>query len=102
MLARPSPPTAIVVGSILYLEGVLGAIRARGLRIPADVSLIGFDEAAFINLLDPPITVVSREPRAVGRAAAEMLLRLLGGAPAEQVTVPTVLRPGSSTGPPPR
>jgi LacI family transcriptional regulator, galactose operon repressor len=59
--------------------------------------VLGFDEAPFTKLLDPPIAVVSREPRAVGRAAAEMLLRLLGGAPPRQVTVPTTVKPGAST-----
>lgn len=102
MLGSPSPPTAIVVGSVLFLEGVLAALRSHGLRVPDDVSVVGFDEAPFVKLLDPPIAVVSREPRAVGRAAAEVLLRLLDGAPPEQVTVPTTLQPGASTAPPRR
>jgi LacI family transcriptional regulator len=101
LLAAPSPPTAIVAGSNQIVPGVLAAIRERGLRIPADLSLATFDDLPLLGLLEPPVDVVRRGPREFGELAAELLLKRLHGGEPETVVVPTHFIARGSSGPPP-
>ena len=60
----------------------LGAVRAarrRGLSVPGDVSVVGFDDSAFMNCIDPPLTTIRQPIEAMGRAAVEMLAAQIGG-----------------------
>ena len=50
-----------------------------GLRIPDDVAIVGFDDAPWSKLVDPPLTVVAQPTYEMGRTAAEYLLRRVGG-----------------------
>lgn len=74
------PPTAIFVTNQLLVLGTLLAIRERGLRIPNDVSLIGFDDTIYAELLDPPLTTIAQPTTDLGRRSAELLLdRVVNG-----------------------
>lgn len=77
LLSLPEPPTAIFAGNNLLTLGALKAIRARGLHIPGDVALAGFDEMPWSSLIEPGITVVEQPTYELGRTAAEVLLRRL-------------------------
>jgi DNA-binding LacI/PurR family transcriptional regulator len=77
LLDLPSPPTALFTGNELLTLGALEAIRGRGLRIPADVALIGFDDAPWAGLVDPPLTIVRQPSYEIGRRAAELLFARL-------------------------
>ena len=57
--------------------GAIEAIHKRGLKIPQDVAIIGFDDLPWAESLDPPLTVVRQPAYEVGRAATELLLRRL-------------------------
>lgn len=70
-------PTAMISGSDVTTIGVLSALRARGARIPADVSVVGFDDAPLFPLLAPPLTVVAQPIYDLGRRACELLLRMV-------------------------
>ncbi len=59
--------------------GALRATRALGLRIPADVALVGFDDLDWTTLVQPPVTVVSQPVAELGRTAGLRLLRRLEG-----------------------
>jgi LacI family transcriptional regulator len=63
--------------------GVLDAARGLGMDVPGDVALVSFDEPAYADLIDPPITSLDRHDQQLGRRAAEMLLDALanGGPP---------------------
>ena len=74
---RAAPPTAIVAGSNQLLVGILEALHDRKLRPGVDISLVSCDAVALTELLDPPIAVVRRDNRQLGRTAAELLLRRL-------------------------
>jgi len=74
---RQSWPTAIYASNIVLLEGALKALRDLGARIPADISVVGFDDFDWSELIDPPITVIDQHIAAVGEAAANTVLRLI-------------------------
>ena len=78
LLALPVPPTALFVANNLMAVGAIEAIHKRGLNIPRDVALIGFDDLPWADALDPPLTMVRQPAYEVGRAAAELLLKRLG------------------------
>jgi LacI family transcriptional regulator len=79
-LARAERPTAVVAASDALAIGALRAIRAAGLDVPRDVALVSFDDPAYGDLLDPPMTALTRHDRELGERAARLLLaRLTGG-----------------------
>jgi LacI family transcriptional regulator, galactose operon repressor len=80
LLERPEPPTAIVAASDTLAVGALRAIRQAGLRVPEDIALVSFDDPMYGDLLDPPMTALTRHDRELGERAARMLLRALAGA----------------------
>jgi LacI family transcriptional regulator len=96
-------PTAVIAGGIDMLDGVLSAIRARGLSIPQDISVVGAGDSSLAELHTPPISVSHWSQTEVGRIAAEMLLdRILRRATgsARHVLVPTEFVFRESTAPP--
>jgi len=102
MLAAKPAPTALVAGSNQIVPGVLAAIRERNLRIPADLSLVTFDDLPLLSLLEPPVDVVRRGSQEFGTIAANLLLRRLHGEEeATTIVVPTRFERRGSSGPPP-
>ena len=73
LLARRPMPTAIVCYNDLTAVGALRAIRAAGLRVPDDVSVVGFDDVELSAWTDPPLTTVRQPTDALGRWAVEQL-----------------------------
>jgi DNA-binding LacI/PurR family transcriptional regulator len=76
LLGRPQRPTAIFAGSDLLALGVYQAARQAGLRIPDDLSVVGFDDLAAIAWLDPPLTTVRQPLTEMAAAATELALTL--------------------------
>jgi LacI family transcriptional regulator len=72
-------PTAIFAGSDQQALGVYEAARQRGLRIPQDLSVVGFDDLPVSRWLSPPLTTVRQPLAEMGRAAADMLGTLIEG-----------------------
>lgn len=81
LLALPDPPTAIFAGCDQQAFGVYEAARQRGLRIPQDLSIIGFDDLRVARWASPPLTTVRQPLAEMGRAAAQMLGDLINGVP---------------------
>jgi len=69
LLALPDPPTAIFAGSDMQASGVYQEARAHGLRVPEDLSVVGFDDLRISRHLSPPLTTV-RQPLAQMAAEA--------------------------------
>jgi LacI family transcriptional regulator len=101
LLDASPPPTALIAGSNQILPGVLRVLRARGIAIPDELSLVTFDDIRMLEFIEPPIAVVSREPLLLGREAAALLLRLLAGEEADRIVIPTDFQPRGSCAPPP-
>lgn len=72
-LLRDSPPTAIVTGNDLTAIGVLHRARHDGLKVPEDLSVVGFDDIAFSEYTQPPLTTVAVPRSEIGRAAFQAL-----------------------------
>ena len=81
LLDLPDPPTAIFAGSDQQAFGVYEAARQRGLRIPDDLSVVGFDELPVSRWASPPLTTVRQPLAEMGSAAAQMLGELIDGGP---------------------
>jgi LacI family transcriptional regulator, repressor for deo operon, udp, cdd, tsx, nupC, and nupG len=77
--------TAIVCGNDLMAFGAVRAARARGLSVPADVSVVGFDDSPLIGFADPPLTTLRQPVEAMGQAAVNALLEEIAGTPAPHV-----------------
>ena len=102
LLRSPHRPTAVVASNDLTAIGALGAILDAGLRVPNDISLVGFDDISFAHLTQPPLTtiILSRTQLAVTAfAALEALIRKEDGSHADY-SIPTHLVMRRSTAAP--
>src|SRR5690242_10730769 len=72
--------TAIICASDPLALGAIRAARRAGLSVPQDVSVVGFDDSAFMTCTDPPLTTVRQPIEAIGRAAVMMLTSQIEGA----------------------
>lgn len=90
LLSLTIPPTAIFAMNDPMAAGCYAAIQRRGLRVPGDVSVVGFDNREVASCLYPSLTTVALPNQQIGYAAAQLLLRRLSGEAAspERVTLP--------------
>ena len=79
LLDLPVPPTAIFAASDEIAVGVMEAARARGLRVPEDLSVVGFDDTQLARMSSPPLTTVRQPLTEMGRVAVRTALRLIDG-----------------------
>lgn len=102
-LALPSPPTAIIASNDLMAFGVMDAVKERGLRIPDDVSVVGFDDIALASMSSPPLTSVRTPMTEMGSTAGEYIVKLLEGETPEprHVHLPLDIIIRETTGPAP-
>lgn len=76
LLTLPDPPTAVFTHNDVLALGAMHAIQRRGLTIPDDLSVIGYDDIASAAYFNPPLTTVRFPTDAIGREAALMVLDL--------------------------
>jgi DNA-binding LacI/PurR family transcriptional regulator len=94
-------PTAVFCDDDLIAAGLYMAARDRGLRIPDDVSVVGFDDMDFARALDPPLTTVALDGELLGATSFELLEgRMAGRRTRRRVVLPAELLVRGSTGPP--
>jgi DNA-binding LacI/PurR family transcriptional regulator len=88
----PQPPTAVFCYNDMSALGALGAIHQSGLRVPEDISLVGFDDLFFASYTQPPLTTVRQPRQRMGLLAMEILLKLMSGQDsADTIKVPAEL-----------
>jgi DNA-binding LacI/PurR family transcriptional regulator len=75
LLEMDDPPTAIFTANNLMTLGALNAIHEKGLNIPRDVAIVGFDDMPWAPSLDPPLTAVAQPTYELGCTAANLLLQ---------------------------
>lgn len=76
--------TAIVCGSDMMALGAIRAVRQRGLSVPQDVSVVGFDDSPLIAFTEPPLTTIRQPVEAMATAAVDALLEEVGGNPGQR------------------
>jgi DNA-binding LacI/PurR family transcriptional regulator len=89
LLDCAEPPTAIVFANDLMAIAGMSAAQTRGLQVPDDLSVTGFDDTSIAGHLRPPLTTVRTDVVAWGRAAADVLLRLVDGGPCLDLSLPS-------------
>ena len=102
ILAEKDLPTGVVVANDMMALGAMQEFKAAGLRIPDDISIIGFDDISFASLSEPALTTVCSPRVEIGRRAVEALL-LTVDRPHQlgvEVKIPTYLIKRGSTAPP--
>jgi LacI family transcriptional regulator len=77
LLDLPSPPTAIFAFNDQLAIGAMRAALERDLRVPEDLSIVGFDDTATAELVTPALTTVRQPLAEMGRMAVSLLIRLL-------------------------
>jgi DNA-binding LacI/PurR family transcriptional regulator len=108
LLAAAPDITGVLCFADTLAHGVMLAAQSRGLVLPHDLSVVGFDDNPLASRLRPSLTTVRQDVQAKGRLAASALIELVesarldsaGGAPAAQIVLPTELVVRESTAPP--
>jgi LacI family transcriptional regulator len=102
VLESPSRPTALIAGGNMLMHGALRAFHERGVKLGEEISFVGCDDVAIAELYSPPIAVVRRDNRTLGKLAAQLLLaQLESGQQKDDVVVPTEFVARASCGPVP-
>jgi DNA-binding LacI/PurR family transcriptional regulator len=94
--------TALVCGSDVLALGAIRAARRKGLSVPGQVSVIGFDDSAFMTYTDPPLTTLRQPIEAMSRAAVTLLVNQISGSnptPKELLHEPELVVRGSTAPP---
>ncbi len=102
LLSRPDRPTAIFAGSDLQALGVYEAARAAGLRVPQDLSVVGFDDLPLAEWVGPPLTTVRQPLQDMAAAGTRLAITLARGEKPEhrRIELATTLVVRHSTAPP--
>jgi len=99
LLELPEPPTCILMPDDYASLGGMDAIREKGLRIPEDISVVGFDGVPLMQRISPALTTVCQDTAAIGRNAADQLIALIESPDTtypEVVSVPCTFLPGQT------
>ncbi|MCS6580512.1 LacI family DNA-binding transcriptional regulator [Curtobacterium citreum] len=100
LLSLSDPPTAIFAVNDTAAIGVMGAARQRGLRVPDDLSIVGYNDISVVAQLPTPMTTVHSPTALMGTVAVERLLAAIGDGALQGATLPVSLVVRSSTGRP--
>jgi DNA-binding LacI/PurR family transcriptional regulator len=102
MLNSSELPTAVIVANDMMALGVIEEFRERGIHVPDDISIVGFDDIAFAALSSPPLTTICLPRTELGREAVEALLATIEHPDWQgvEIKIPTHLVLRDSTGPP--
>jgi LacI family transcriptional regulator len=93
LLSREDRPTAVFAANDLSAIRTMEVARSLGLRIPEDLSVVGFDNVPESALATPPLTTIAQPLKAIGAAALRMLVAMLDGTAPDQphVQLPTTM-----------
>ncbi len=102
LLELDEAPTAIFAGSDLQALGVIRAAGRRGLAVPRDLSVVGYDDIPLVRLTSPPLTTIHQPLRRMAQEATRLVLRMRAGVPVEttRLDLATSLVVRETTAPP--
>jgi LacI family transcriptional regulator len=90
LLALPEPPTAVFAAADMMAIGAIRAVHAKGLQVPRDVAVVGFDDIQIAPLLNPALTTIRQDKIGLGVAAARALIEQIDN---PEVTPPVLTLP---------
>lgn len=99
LLSLPDPPTCIMYSDDYSAMGGINEIRERGMRIPEDISVVGYDGINIAQIMEPKLTTLCQDTETIGRLAAEKLIELIENprtALIDKFTVDGILYKGGS------
>jgi LacI family repressor for deo operon, udp, cdd, tsx, nupC, and nupG len=101
LLSQASRPTAIFCFNDEMAIGALDVARQRGVRVPRDLSVLGFDDIRFARYLDPPLSTIAQPMREIGETSVRLLLDIISGRVTDphSITLPHTLMIRSTTAP---
>ncbi|WP_305782967.1 LacI family DNA-binding transcriptional regulator [Symbioplanes lichenis] len=101
LLSGPDRPTAIIYDNDVMAVAGLSVAQEMGLSVPADLSIVAWDDSPLCSLVHPPLTALTRDVTAYGAHAARQLLAAIAGEPVvDAEEIPAHLTPRLSTAPP--
>jgi DNA-binding LacI/PurR family transcriptional regulator len=105
LLALANPPTAILASNNKLLLGILQAVDEKNIRIPEELSVLGFDDYLWNRHFNPTLTAVAQPTHEIGKKSFELLLELIRRNPEDisqpiQLRLSAELRVRNSTAPP--
>ncbi|UOE44836.1 LacI family DNA-binding transcriptional regulator [Agromyces larvae] len=102
LLRDEQPPTAIVADNDLMAIGALAAARELGVEVPAQLSIVAWDDSPLCQLSSPPLSAMSHDVQTIGELIAEVALEAIDGEPARVVRAPVAefVARGSTASPP--
>ena len=85
--------TGLVVSADIMAASIMAGLKSKGVRIPDDISIVGFDDISLAQLVSPPLTTIHQDMNLKGRLAVDFMLQLLSGKPLEttEIILPTKL-----------
>lgn len=103
LLSDHPRPTGVFASSLSQAIGLLSAVQQLGLSVPADLSVIAYDDDPLLDFLTPPVTSIRMPMAELGRVAADALIAQIDGeAPRDvEIAILPAIVPRSSTAPPP-
>ncbi len=93
LLDLSRPPTAVLSGGVQVTIGAMRALAHRGMRPGSEIGFVALDELDILDVVQPPVSSVRRDPQRMGDEAARLLLARAAGGEPQQVTIPTVYQP---------
>ena len=90
LLSQSIRPTAVFCANYEITVGTIIAVNEMGLKIPEELSIIGFDDLTLSQLIRPPLTIVSQPMQEMAETAARLLLRRMSGGPFQEPAVYTL------------
>jgi len=99
LLDEPQPPTAIFACNDLLAIGAIQAARERGMNVPRDLSVVGFDNTILATIIDPPLTTIAQPIQELGRQVVDLIAQGIDGANASKqrfVLLPVLVVRGST------
>lgn len=99
LLAEPDAPTAVFACNDLLAIGVIQAARERGMAIPRDLSVVGFDNTILATIIDPPLTTIAQPIQEMGKQVVDLVARNIDGQSASKqrfVLLPELIVRGST------
>jgi len=84
---KPELPTALFADNDIIAFGAIKAMKEFGIKIPQDVSVVGFDDMPFCEMIDPPLTTVMVYKQRMGMIALKRLVERIDEAPAETIKI---------------